>query len=66
MTEEMFNPQGIESIIDKLKAEGRMPSPEKLRAAMLKARAEWQAIAERDRKRAMLAASKKRAAKKPK
>ena len=62
--EKPFNPGGMQAIIDKLKAEGRMPSPEKLRSEMLKARAHWQAIVERNRKAAELAASKKRSSKK--
>jgi hypothetical protein len=37
-----FNPADMQSIVDKLKAEGRMPTPELLDAAMGKARARYQ------------------------
>ena len=60
MAEKMFDPAEMQARVDRLKAEGRMPSPEKLRAAMLKARAHWQAIVERDRKAAQLASKAQR------
>ena len=40
--DETFDPSGMQSIVDKLKAEGRMPTPELLDAAMGKARARYQ------------------------
>ena len=42
MTEEMFDPEKMQSIVDRLKAEGRMPTPEKLHAAMAESRAKYQ------------------------
>jgi hypothetical protein len=40
---EMFNPDSMQSIVDRLKAEGRMPTPEKLDAVIAEARANYQA-----------------------
>lgn len=40
--DEKFDPAKMQSIVDKLKAEGRMPTPEKLRSAMVDARGKYQ------------------------
>jgi hypothetical protein len=45
--EKMFDPNEMQSIVDRLKAEGRMPSPEKLRQAMAES---WTAYQEAVRK----------------
>jgi collagenase-like PrtC family protease len=39
---EMFDPQKMQAIVDRLKAEGRMPTMEKLDAVLRKYRKEYQ------------------------
>lgn len=40
--DETVDPDQMQSIVDKLKAEGRMPTPETLSAAIAEARADYQ------------------------
>jgi hypothetical protein len=58
-----FDPQGMQSIIDRLKAEGRMPSPELLRQVMAETRAEYQKTVKvaqaRDRRRREMGSKKR-------
>ena len=42
-TSEMFDPQKMQAIVDRLKAEGRMPTMEKLDEVLRKYRKEYQA-----------------------
>ena len=42
MPEKMFKPAEMQTIVDKLKAEGRMPTPEMLDGAIAKAKARAQ------------------------
>ena len=53
MSDQEFDPREMQLIIERLKAEGRMPSAEKLRQAMEEARSEYQKAleAKRDRPR---------------
>ena len=63
--DEMFDPSGMQSIVDKLKAEGRMPTPELLDAAMGKARARYQKEVEKARLKDQFQARKRSASTKP-
>jgi hypothetical protein len=61
--DETFDPSGMQSIVDKLKAEGRMPTPELLDAAMGKARARYQKEVEKARLQDGFRARKRNASK---
>lgn len=50
MPEEKFDPDQMQSIVDRLKAEGRMPSPERLQQAMAKSRAAYHEAVAKARK----------------
>lgn len=50
MPDEKFNPDQMQSIVDRLKAEGRMPSPERLQKAIAETRADYQKSVAKARK----------------
>ena len=47
--DEKFDPKEMQSIVDKLKREGRMPSPEKFAAVIAESRKAYQEALEKDR-----------------
>lgn len=49
MPDEKFDPAKMQSIVDRLKAEGRMPTPEKLHKAMVESRAKYQEAVRKSR-----------------
>lgn len=51
MPDKTFNPDQMQSIVDRLKAEGRMPTPERLQQAIARSRAAYHEAVAKARKK---------------
>jgi hypothetical protein len=58
--EKMFNPDEMQTIVDRLKAEGRMPTAEQFKSAIAEARAEYQKAVVKARKEGSFQTRKRR------